>query len=282
MKNLSNKVAVITGAGGGLGRAFSRALALQGCHLALADINPQSLNEAIECLKEFSVKVSIHQIDMTNKQQVAMLPQQVINEHGKVNLLFNNTGITYQKNFATHSIEDWEKIIAINLWSLIYSSHYFLDALTESAKRPDEGAHIINLSSVTGIIGLPSQSSYCATKGAVNLLSEAMWAELQQVGIGVTVVRPGAVKTDMIKATMDNVDDIDFAEQNYRMAQKLGIEPDYVANKVIQAIKKNKLRIRLGKDSLIADVLKRIFPTAIHQIVKFALVKARLQSGNSP
>ena len=121
------------------------------------------------------------------------LPGVVTAEHGKVNILVNNAGITYQKSFATHTIEDWEKITNINWWGVLYGCHYFLDALTEA-----DGAHIVNLSSMSAFVGLPGQTSYCATKGAVKLLSEAMWAEMEKLDIGVTSVHPGAIKTDMI------------------------------------------------------------------------------------
>ncbi len=180
-----------------------------------------------------------------------------------MNLLINNAGITYQKSFATHTIEDWEKIVGINWWGVLYGCHYFLEALEASGD-----AHIVNLSSMSAMVGLPGQTSYCATKAAVRLLSEAMWAELDKLNIGVTSVHPGAVKTDMIQATLKNSDDIEAAQRNYKLAHKIGVTPEHVADRILTAIEKKQLRIRVGKDSIMLDILKRWFPVGIQKIMR--------------
>ena len=194
---------------------------------------------------------------------MAALPDAVLAKHGAVNILVNNAGITYQKSFETHTIEDWEKIVGINWWGVLYGCHYFLDAL----KNSGEG-HIVNLSSMSAFVGLPGQTSYCATKAAVKLLSESMWAEMEKFNIGVTSVHPGAIKTDMIQATLKNSDDLEAAQRNYELAHKIGVTPEHVAQRIINAIEKKQLGIRVGKDAVLLDIIKRVFPVGVQKLLR--------------
>jgi short-subunit dehydrogenase len=197
---------------------------------------------------------------------MADLPAAVLAAHGKVNLLVNNAGITYQKFFATHTVQDWEKVVGINWWGVLYGCHYFLPALRIAAQQ--DGAHIVNMSSMAAWAGLPSQSSYCATKAAVRSLSEAMWAELGKDHIGVTSVHPGAIRTDMILATLQDSDDTEVARRNYRLVQKVGVTPEYAASRIIAAVRKNRMRVRIGTDAVLLDILKRLFPTGAQSLLR--------------
>lgn len=263
MKDFANKVAVITGAGGGVGSALARVLAGRGCHLALVDISESALQNTAHSLGALGVTLSTHVVDITDKAQMAALPAQVLEKHAQVNLLINNAGITYQKSFSTHTMEDWETIVGINWWGVLYGCHYFLDALQASGD-----AHIVNMSSMSAFAGLPGQTSYCATKGAVKLLSEAMWAEMEKLNIGVTSVHPGAIKTDMIQATLKNSDDEVAAQRNYELAHKIGVSAEEVASDIVTAIEKNKMRIRCGKDALMMDWMKRLFPVGLQKLLR--------------
>jgi len=234
-------IAVITGAGGGLGSALARDLAERGCALALADISKEALQKTTSSLSSKAGKVTQHIVDVTDRKAMKKFRDDVLTGHGGVNILINNAGITLQKSFSTHSLEDWERIVGINLWGVIYGCHFFDEALT-AAKQ----AHVINLSSMSAFLGLPGQSSYCATKAGV------LWAEWSLKGIGLTSVHPGAIRTDMIIATLEESDDIEQAKKNYAIAH----------------IEKNKMRLRIGKDAYIFHYISRFMPGLGNVIMK--------------
>ncbi len=139
MKIKKGHVAVITGAGGGLGRSLAEQLASRGCHLALIDINPQALEETRKKVQRPGIDVLLFTTDIGNREQMEQMATAVITKFGTINLLINNAGITIQKSVATHSLVDWERMININLWGTIYGCHFFLDALKQS-----KDAHIVN------------------------------------------------------------------------------------------------------------------------------------------
>lgn len=248
-------IAVITGAGGGLGSALAVALGEKGCHLALADISREALEATVKTLRNSTGNVTKHVVDVTNRKAMTSFAKDVIDAHGGVNILINNAGITLQKSFSTHSLEDWERIIGINFWGVVYGCNLFDDALTQAQE-----AHVVNLSSMSSFLGLPGQSSYCATKAGVQLLTDSLWAEWHLKNIGVTSVHPGAIRTNMIMATLEESDDIEQAKKNFDLAHKTGVDAEYAAAKIIRAIEKNKKRIKIGKDAYIFHFIMRFLP----------------------
>lgn len=269
MNNFNNKVAVITGAGGGIGREMALQLAREGCHLALADVSQQGLDETAELLKpvckKSSVKVSCHIVDVTDRSRMESLPDEVIGVHGAVNLLVNNAGITLQSSFEDLSIEHWELVIGINLWGVIYGTKAFLPYLKEQGKKGAGNAHIINMSSLAGFIGMPNQASYCATKAAVKAISETLWAELHICNIGVTSVHPGAIKTNILNAHLDKAGNPANAAAIVRKVDKFAMDTDKAVTKMLNAVKKNKQRVVIGTDSHLVEKFKRLLPSAIHK-----------------
>ncbi len=256
-------VAVITGAGGGVGGAVAAALAEKGCALALVDISAEGLAKTAGSLPSNAGKVTQHIVDVTSKEAMQTLRDEVLAAHGGVNILINNAGITLQKSFSTHSLKDWERMVGINLWGVIYGCHFFDEALGQA-----EAAHVVNLSSMSSFLGLPGQSSYCATKAGVQLLSDSLWAEWGLRGIGVTSIHPGAIRTNMIMATLEESDDVEQAKKNFEMAHKTGVDPEYVAGKIIRGIEKNRKRVKVGKDAHLFHIIMRFFPRLGDVILK--------------
>jgi len=255
MKIETGHVAVITGAGGGLGSALARELAEKGCALALADISESALDKTIADLSGKAGQVTKHVIDVTDRAAMAKFRDDVISQHGGVNILINNAGITLQKNFSTHSLEDWDRVMGINLWGVIHGCHFFDEALTQS-----DVAHVVNLSSMSAFLGLPGQSSYCATKAGVQLLTDSLWAEWGLKEIGVTSVHPGAIRTNMIMATLEESDDIEQAKRNFEIAHKTGVDAEFAAAKIIRGIERNKMRVKIGRDAYIFQFIMRYMP----------------------
>lgn len=276
MKIKQGHVAVITGGGGGIARSLAVALAERGCHLALVDINQEALEKNKRALSEFSVNVSLHTTDITNLDHTDELRDEVLKAHGKVNILINGAGLTLQKSFATHTSADWDRIVGVNLMGSINCCRSFLSALKSSGERCE--AHIVNLSSLTAFVGLPNQAGYCLTKAAIRSLSETLYAELRPHGVGVTSVHPGAIKTDMLLATLHESDDIEVAKRSVKLVEKVGNTPEYAAQKMIQAIEKQKVRIRIGKDSIIVDILKRLLPSGFPKRIAAMSSKQKLVS----
>lgn len=263
MKIQNGHVAVITGAGGGLGSALARALAEKGCALALSDISKDALQKTVADLPDSVGAVTQHVVDVSDRKAMIKFAKDVQKAHGGVNILINNAGITLQKNFSTHSLEDWDRMMGINLWGVIHGCHVFDAALHEA-----NTAHVVNLSSMSAFLGLPGQSSYCATKAGVQLLTDCLWAEWGTTGIGVTSVHPGAIRTNMIMATLEESDDVEQARKNFDLAHKTGVDADYAAAKIVRAIEKNKMRVKIGKDAYIFHILMRFFPGLANTAMK--------------
>ena len=194
--------------------------------------------------------------------RILNLADDVVAKHGKINLLFNNAGITLSKTFEHHSLADWEKIIGINLWGVIYGCHFFLPHLRKQAGE----AHIVNLSSMVAFVGPPSQTSYSTTKAAIKGFSESLWAEVHDEGIGVTVVHPGAIKTAIMDEAAASTDDPEAFAKIQTMVEKFAMPPEKAAKKILKAVRKDKMRVVVGADALFFEGAKRALPEHIHKL----------------
>jgi short-subunit dehydrogenase len=263
MRSLSGKVAVVTGAGHGIGRETAMALANRGCRLAICDNNEAALEQVRHELETAGATVSAHAVDVSDRAQVERFAADVIDVHGEAHILINNAGVTVYASFEEHDIEDLEWILGVNLWGVIYGCKYFLPHL----KASGEG-HIVNLSSVFGIIAPPLQTSYVASKFAVRGFSESLRAELADDNVGVTSVHPGAIKTNIIQnARLVTDTHAELRDSTQRLFDRLGTTPDVVAARVVKAIEYNSPRVLITKEARVADALKRLMPATTDGIV---------------
>jgi NAD(P)-dependent dehydrogenase (short-subunit alcohol dehydrogenase family) len=267
MKQLAGKTAVVTGAGSGIGRALARAFAAEGCRLALVDLDAAGLAETRRLLPD--VPVSTHVADVADRERMAALPAEIAAEHGAIHLLFNNAGVTINKAFEDSSMAELDFVVGVNLWGVLNGCHYFLPYLRQAGE-----AHVVNTSSMAAFMGLPSQASYCLTKAAVKALSESLRAEWARHGIGVTSIHPGAIRTNILKAAARHGGDADEMARLEALVARFGMPPEKLAAKVVNAVKRNRMRLRIGADAYLVDWLKRLLPVAIHAPLQRAYARA--------
>lgn len=261
MKDFYNKVAVITGAGSGIGRALAQAFAAEGCHLALVDINEKGLAETATLLQDAGRRITTHVASVSDRARMKALPADIERAHGGIHLLFNNAGVTINKSFEDSSLDDLDFVVQINLYGVLYGCHFFLPYLKKQVE-----SHIVNTSSLAGFLGMPNQSSYCLSKAAVKSLSESLRAELAVYNIGVTSIHPGTIRTNILRSAADKSGrNQQSTEKLAGLMERFGMPPEKLARKVVKAVKKNHPQVRIGWDAYLGDWLKRLFPHSIHR-----------------
>lgn len=277
MKNLSNKVVVITGAGSGIGRALAVNLAGKGARLALSDVNEEGLGETVElAVKAGSPDVHTARLDVADKAAFASYATEVAEHFGQVNVVINNAGVALAGDAVDLSYEDMEWIVGINFWGVVYGTKEFLPHLIASGD-----GHVVNLSSLFGLLAMPGQSAYNATKFAVRGFTEALREEMLISGhkVGVTSVHPGGIKTAIARSARVS-DKEDKAATAKLFDEKLAkMTPERAAEIIVKGITKNQARVLVGLDAhalhnfqkftgsryedIIAVVSKRVLPTKV-------------------
>ncbi len=258
MKNFSERVAVITGAASGIGRAVCVQLAKEGCDLALADVNQDGLREAARGARNLGRKVSTHIVDVSHKSSMEAFSEEVISEHGHVHLLVNNAGVSVTDMVENGNLEDFEWIMGINFWGVVYGCKFFLPYLLE-----EDEAHIVNVSSLFGLIGFPSQSYYAATKFAVRGFTESLTEELKGANIQVSCVYPGGIKTSLVRDGRFGRGFIGLNQEETvrNFEEKMArTTPEKAADILVKGIKNNNSRILIGPEARWIDRLQRFFP----------------------
>jgi NAD(P)-dependent dehydrogenase (short-subunit alcohol dehydrogenase family) len=269
VKSFRDKVAAITGAGSGMGRELAVELASRGCHLALSDVNEPGLAETVRLVGTGAVRVTSARVDVAKREEVFAWADAVVRDHGKVNLVFNNAGVGLGAMIEDMSFDDFEWLMNINFWGVVYGTKAFLPHL----KAAGEG-HIVNTSSVFGLIAVPTQSAYNAAKFAVRGFTDALRMELEMdpCGVSATCVHPGGIKTNIARA----------ARQDPSLA-KLGIDPatagakfeknfittaNEAARTILRAVERDERRVLVGPDAHVIDLVARTMGSAYQPLVK--------------
>ncbi len=260
MKNFDGKVAAITGAASGIGRALAVNLAGQGAHLALSDIDEAGLAETVSLCEGRAVKVTSQRLDVADRDAVFAWADAVVADHGKVNLIFNNAGVALAANIETMSYEDFSWLMNINFWGVVHGTQAFLPHL----KATGDG-HVVNVSSVFGLLSIPSQSAYNAAKFAVRGFTDALRIELDgdKCGVSSTTVHPGGIKTNIarnMRGQHEMAGDFD------RIART---SPKSAARQILAAVKANRRRTLIGADAHALDFLARLPGSFLHRVISF-------------
>ncbi len=259
MKNLEGKIVVVTGAGSGIGRALALQLAAQGAQLALCDINETNLQKTVEIASAHGVKVYSAAVDVSKREAFGTFADNVARALGNASVIINNAGVALSQNVEGMDRKDFEWVLNINFWGVVNGCEAFLPQL-----RQQKDAHIVNISSIFGIIGVPSQSAYNASKFAVKGFTEALRQELNGSNIHVTCVHPGGIKTNIARnARVHNdmfgrVADVKKLAADFdRLAATTAEE---AARQIVRAIENNQKRLLIGKDAKALDVIQRLLP----------------------
>ena len=261
MKNFAGKTAVITGAGSGMGRYLAVLLAKAGANVAICDINQDTLNATATMVKQYNVGLSTHVVDMGDMDQIEALPEAVIAQHGSVDLLFNNAGVTVGSTFDGMSERDWDWVMNINLNGVVKSSRVFLPYLKD---RPE--AVLVNTSSIFGMIAVAGQSVYHATKFGVRGFTESLAKEFKGTNLQVHCVHPGHVGTNILANSRFNTDQpgrfgADFnKDEMAEMFRTKGMHPSRAASIILNGVRRNRRRIFVGLDAKLMDLAQRLTP----------------------
>lgn len=249
----SGTVAVVTGAGSGIGLAIARALAARGCRLALVDVRGERL-EAARAAFAAAPAVSSHPADVGDGDAVARVAAEVRREHGPAALLVTSAGVSLAGPFADTDVDAFDWVMRVNFGGTVRCCRAFLPQLREAG-----AGHIVTVGSCFGWAGFPGKAGYCASKFAVRGFSEALRAELRPEGIGVTVVYPGPVDTNLVRDGRATDDRARHYEAEF-LARR-GLPPDRVARRVVRAVERDAARVVVGLDYRAIDLLVRLAPS---------------------
>jgi short-subunit dehydrogenase len=255
VRRISGRVAVVTGSGSGIGREVARQLAERGAHVALADVRPEGIEETADLVRRTGVRASTHVADVRDADRMLALADEVVQEHGACHVLVNNAGVTSAGAFEDESLEDLRWIVDVNLWGVVHGCHAFLPIL-----RQQDEAHIVNVSSMVGLLGLPHNAAYALTKGAVRSFSESLRAELVTTEVGVTTVFPGAHRTGITETARGSSAALLAELGRSKLAPLAMRSPAGLARRIVRGIEKDKARVVAGPDARAVDVLARIAP----------------------
>jgi NAD(P)-dependent dehydrogenase (short-subunit alcohol dehydrogenase family) len=262
--SLVGRVAVVTGAGSGIGQATALALAERGADLAICDLNKDGLEATVERAERPCGRVLALEVDVSDESAMGAFADRVFAEFGRVDVLVNNAGIGVGGSFVDVPLEEWHAILGINVMGVVHGCHFFLPRMIV-AERP---AHVVNIASMAGYFAAPSMSAYTATKFAVIGLSESLRGELAPHGIGVSAICPGIINTPITRSSR-MYGPLATAENRERGAQafeRRNYGPERVARGILNAIQKNRAVAPVSPEAWAFYFLKRLFPGLVRWI----------------
>jgi len=273
MNYFHKKVAVVTGASSGIGRALAMGLAKNGCNLAIADIDSDGLKETADMIGRIGVHVILRKLDVTRPDDMRMFAGQVIETFGKTDILVNNAGITTVAMVDEMNRAVFNRVMDVNFWGVFNGISAFLPYMYMQTN-----AQIVNISSVFGLWGIPSQAAYNCSKFAVRALSESLAQELAGTSIIVSCVYPGGVKTNIARGAdfQQSFGPLSDKETFAKFFDDLAFTtPEKAAATIIRGIKERRARILIGPDAYLMDFTQRLFPSLYQKIIPM-LIRRRL------
>lgn len=267
MKDLRGRVAVVTGAASGIGRALARELASAGARLAISDVNDAGLSETRALAEKLGAEVLAAHLDVADRAAVHRHADEVASHFGAVHLVVNNAGVALEATIDEMRYEDLEWLLGINFWGVVHGTKAFLPHL----KRAPEG-HIVNVSSVFGLIGVPGQSAYNAAKFAVRGFTESLRQELEIEGsrVSTTCVHPGGIRTNIARSARlpgRSTTGLDREELVTAFDRAARTSPEYAARKILDGVRRDARRVLIGPDAWMIDRMNRWMPTGYQAVI---------------
>jgi NAD(P)-dependent dehydrogenase (short-subunit alcohol dehydrogenase family) len=265
LKDFNGRRALVTGAASGLGRCLALSLAERGADVVVVDVNEGGLGETAAAVEAKGRRCLARRVDVSDYAAMWAMAEEVISDWGGVDLLVNNAGVGVGGELKDVPIEDFEWIVGINLMGEVYGTKLFLPGMLERGS-----GHILNVASLSGLVVLPLHLPYTTTKFALVGFSEALWIELKRRGIGVTVVCPGAIRTNIMDSTRSHEGEgnaMQFARKWQDVLQKAGKEPEEVAEIALRAVGRDRFMALTGPEAYLLYYLKRLSPAFMRHAV---------------
>lgn len=274
MSTLLDKVAVVTGGASGIGRELALQLAEMGCQLALIDMNEAELAKTKADVEALGRACRVYTVDVGNAEAMAACAVSVQHDFGRVDILINNAGVSLIGSAAEQKLEDFQWLMNINFWGVVHGVQSFLPFLRES-----DDAYIVNVSSLFGLLSLPLQSAYNASKYAVKGYTESLKMEMAGTNVHVSCVHPGGIKTDITRNIRIGKASVPVSKdqlvEDFDKAAKTTAES--AAQQIIAGMLKHNRRILVGADAKILDLVNRFFPGRYEKLLGFerSVIKAK-------
>lgn len=263
MHYMNGKIAVVTGAGSGIGRELALQLNRAGCRLYISDISAEGLAETVKMLPRNDVETDSQILDVADKAAVHAWADRIGAADGHVDVLINNAGVALMAKVEDMQYEDIEWLMGINFWGVVYGTQAFLPLLRQASQ-----GHLVNISSVFGLIGVPTQSAYNAAKFAVRGYTEALRQEMAETNIHVCCVHPGGIKTNIARAARSSDTQTSADERGKAFEKAAGTTASAAADQIIKAMEQHRPRLLIGKDALIISLLTRLFPIRYPRLIQ--------------
>lgn len=267
MTEIRGAAVALTGAANGIGRALAFKLAAQGADLALADIDEPRLTAlADELRRSHQVSISTHRVDVARDDEIRRFAEAAIHKHPRLSVLINNAGVALQGWFEEMDLADFEWLMSINFWGVVRGTHYFLPQLLAQP-----AAHIVNLSSLFGLVAPVGQTAYSASKFAVRGFTEALRHELAATTVRVTCVHPGGIATDIARNARAvravNAERRAIASKKFDQLAKT--TPEQAAAVIVEGLLHNRPRVLIGGDARFMDRLQRWLPSSYWRVMAY-------------
>ena len=272
MEGFAGKVAAVTGAGSGIGQALALELGRSGAVVAISDVDTEGLAQTEEQLKAIGAPVRSDRLDVTEREAFQLYADQVNEQFGKVNQIYNNAGIAYTGDVDISQFKDIERVMDVDFWGVVNGTKAFLPHLVASGD-----GHIVNVSSLFGLMSMPGQAAYNAAKFAVRGFTEALRQEMVLNGdpVKVTSVHPGGIKTAIARnaTTAEGVNS--EAQSKFFDKRLASTTPQRAAEIILDGVRKNKARVLVGPDAVVLDLIVRITGSGYQRL--FAPVIGRIK-----